>query len=344
MSRWVLLLLSTRCRARYRNESLVDGLGRFCAETFDEARFVDRTRLSPLGPRTGVFLTVDAATDAQTQQRVVLKRAPDGMAIHLANDLLPNLLNVSGAHVMTATACFDGGATRVATYERMDGSLEQLLLATNGTDPLSRFVPPRRDRACFALTAVHQMLRGLAAAHAVGIVNQDVHAGNLLFKGAWPATRWKVSDFGRACLAGARPGTGGCLATAGALAAAPEAGRVALTPASDVWGAGLVFLLLRCAHGPDTARRHGVEERPDRLAARFRELVQRLRRRRVGATLAAAALPAEAARCRLRAEPTREGELLEAMLDPRWEKRPTASWLAGEFADLVRRRCARSRL
>ena len=63
-----------------------------------------------------------------------------------------------------------------------------------------------------------------------------------------------------------------------------------------------------------------------------------------GATLAAAALPAEAARCRLRAEPTREGELLEAMLDPRWEKRPTASWLAGEFADLVRRRCARSRL
>ena len=262
------------------------------------------------------------------------------MAIHLANDLLPNLLNVSGAHVMTATACFDGGATRVATYERMDGSLVQLLLATNGTDPLSRFVPPRRDRACFALTAVHQMLRGLAAANAVGIVNQDVHAGNLLYKGAWPATRWKVSDFGRACLAGARPGTGGCLATAGALAAAPEAGRVALTPASDVWGAGLVFLLLRCAHGPDPARRHGVEERPDRLAARFRELVQRLRRRRVGATLAAAALPAEAARCRLRAEPTREGELLEAMLDPRWEKRPTASWLAGEFADLVRRRSA----
>ena len=193
MSRWVLLLLSTRCRARYRNESLVDGVGRFCADTFDEARFVDRTRLSALGPRTGVFLTVDAATDAQTQQRVVLKRAPDGMAIHLANDLLPNLLNVSGAHVMAATACFDGGATRVATYERMDGSLEQLLLATNGTDPLFfRFVPPRRDRACFALTAVHQMLRGLAAAHAVGIVNQDVHAGNLLFKGAWPATRWKV--------------------------------------------------------------------------------------------------------------------------------------------------------
>ena len=63
-----------------------------------------------------------------------------------------------------------------------------------------------------------------------------------------------------------------------------------------------------------------------------------------GQLLAAAALPAEAARCRLRAEPTREGELLEAMLDPRWEKRPTASWLAGEFADLVRRRCARSRL
>ena len=195
MSRWVLLLLSTQCRARYWNESLVDGLGRFCAETpFDEARFVDRTRLSPLGPRTGVFLTVDAATDAQTQRRVVLKRAPDGMAIHLANDLLPNLLNVSGAHVMTATACFDGGATRVATYERMDGSLEQLLLATNGTDPLSRFVPPRRDRACFALTAVHQMRR----------------------RGAWPS-RPRATSGARgssSCSCGARTGPTPCAAMA----------------------------------------------------------------------------------------------------------------------------------
>ena len=168
MSRWVLLLLSTRCRALYWNESLVDGLGRFCAETFDEARFVDRTRLSPLGPRTGVFLTVDAATDAQTQQRVVLKRAPDGMAIHLANDLLPNLLNVSGAHVMTAAACFRGGvldgvSSRVATYERMDGTLKQLL------DRPPREADARLNyetHACFALQMMHQTLVGLAATHA----------------------------------------------------------------------------------------------------------------------------------------------------------------------------------
>ena len=184
------------------------------------------------------------------------------MAIHLVNDLLPNLLNVSGAHVMTATACFDGGATRVATYERMDGSLVQLLLATNGTDPL-RFVPPRRDRACFALTAVHQMLRGLAAAHAVGIVNQDVHAGNLLFKGG---AGHAVEGLGlRAGLPG-RPRRTGVPVDAGALAAAPG-GRVALTPASDIWGAGLSS----CYCGRARARHRAPPWRrgaTDRLAAR----------------------------------------------------------------------------
>ena len=334
MSRWVLLLLSTRCRARYWNESLVEGLGRFCADPFDEARFVDRTRLSPLGPRTGVFLTVDAATDAQTQRRVVLKGPRWHGLIHLASDLLPNLLNVSGAHVMTATAC--STAARPTSRRTSAWTVRwQLLLATSGTYPL-RFVPPRRDRRAARRRCTRCCGPGGGDAT---VSNQDVHAGNLLFKGAGPAMQEGLG-LGQACLAGARPERG-VLATA-----APwRRRRRARGPhAREHVGARGCFLLLRCAHGPDTARRHGVEERPDRLAARFRELVQRLRRRRVGATLAAAALPAEAARCRLRAEPTREGELLEAMLDPRWEKRPTASWLAGEFADLVRRRCARSRL
>ena len=110
---------SVLSRARFEQSAALDA---FCGEAFDEARFVDRTRLSG-----GVVLAVDAATDARTQRPVVLKRAPEGMAIHLANELLPSLLNVSGAHVMTAAACFRGGvldgvSSRVATYERMDGT------------------------------------------------------------------------------------------------------------------------------------------------------------------------------------------------------------------------------
>ena len=37
-------------------------------------------------------------------------------------------------------------------------------------------------------------------------------------------------------------------------------------------------------------------------------------------------------------------DALEAMLEPRWEKRPTAAELAREFGGLAGRRCARSRL
>ena len=67
-------------------------------------------------------------------------------------------------------------------------NLLQLLVA-NDTGPLRQYVPRRRYRSCFALRAAHDLLRGLAAAHAAGIVNQDVHAGNLLFAGAGPARR-----------------------------------------------------------------------------------------------------------------------------------------------------------
>ena len=226
---------SVLSRARFEQSAALDA---FCGEAFDEARFVDRTRLSG-----GVVLAVDAATDAQTRRPVVLKRAPEGMAIHLANELLPSLLNVSGAHVMTAAACFRGGvldgvSSRVATYERMDGTLKQLL------DRPPREADARLNyetHACFALQMMHQTLVGLAATHARGLVNQDLHAGNLLMRREGNYLRWRVADFGRACLVNAscaqRPGTQGI---------APEAGHVPLTPASDVWSAGVMFLLVRC--------------------------------------------------------------------------------------------------
>ena len=151
----------------------------FCSDAFDANRFGDPTRLSPLGASSGVVLTVDAATDARNGKRVVLKRAAFPVAAaHLANDLLPVLLNASGPHVLSADACFDGGAgSYVAVFEKMEGSLLQLLESKDGQrDPRLNY----RRRACFAFRAVHQTLAGLATIHAKGIVNQDLHAGNLL--------------------------------------------------------------------------------------------------------------------------------------------------------------------
>ena len=292
-------------------------LDRFCDAPFDEARFVDRARLSPLGPRTGVVLTVDAATDTRTRRRVVLK-AGATFADHLAGDLLPALLNVSGEHVLTAEACFRRGARdRVAAYGNMDGHLLQLLVA-NDTGPLRQYVPRRRHGSCFALRAAHDLLRGLAAAHAAGIVNQDVHAGNLLFAGAGPAMRWKISDFGRACVVGA----GRCPHVAGSRALAPEAGHVRKTPASDVWSAGFVFLLLRC--GGDWGDRRALREWLLRLNEEYGATRKRLGGRDTtvvpikawNATsfdeLLRAAPPAirnPAARCRLLARQAREKAL-----------------------------------
>ena len=57
---------SVLSRARFEQSAALDA---FCGEAFDEARFVDRTRLSG-----GVVLAVDAATDAQTRRPVARGR------------------------------------------------------------------------------------------------------------------------------------------------------------------------------------------------------------------------------------------------------------------------------
>lgn len=63
------------------------------------------------------------------------------------------------------------------------------------------------------------------------------------------------------------------------------------------------------------------------------------------AELFAEEFPGVAERCPLLArEPAlaREGALLGAMLEMRWDRRPSAAWLAREFGDEARRRCGDS--
>lgn len=357
----------------------------FCSDAFDANRFGDPTRLSPLGASSGVVLTVDAATDARNGKRVVLKRAAFPVAAaHLANDLLPVLLNASGPHVLSADACFDGGAgSYVAVFEKMEGSLLQLLESKDGQrDPRLNY----RRRACFAFRAVHQTLAGLATIHAKGIVNQDLHAGNLLMTREKNDIRLRVSDFGRACLVNAI-----CKQQAGAMAIAPESGHVPLTPASDVWSAGLVFLFLRCYAEFEVGRKRkrykdwilGLNRAYGDAAAAARQATRDLgpltprvvgqprqppaprvsggalqaREKTCAAPWNASSLldmlpnpnfPAAAKKCALLAkhrghEAPRENQLLAAMLDLCWDRRPSSAWLAREFGGIVRRRCPRSR-
>ena len=146
-------------------------------------------------------------------------------------------------------------------------------------------------------------------------------------------------------------------------ALAPEAGHVRKTPASDVWSAGFVFLLLRC--GGDWGDRRALREWLLRLNEEYGATRKRLGGRDTTAVpikawnatsfselLLRAAPPAirnPAARCRLLARQAREKALpaareralLAAMLDPRWEKRPAAGELARDLGDLVSGRCGR---
>ena len=323
------------------SDRLYSKLEAFCKNEFNKTRFFYHKRLSG-----GVVLGITAVTDARTGRENVLK---EGQEVHLVSDLLPTLLNVSGDHVAIAEACARRrGGGRVVVYEKLDGSLEHLLVAQKGMEP--------HPRACFDLRAMHQTLQGLAAAHARGVVNRDLHAGNVLFKIEHrgvrpPRVRWRVSDFGRACLVGAE-----CGQTPGSMGIAPEAQHVPLTPASDVWSAGVMFLHLRCF---EELNRQPIEPKFFlSLNSQYKTTFGHLPRDAsvVDARAAASwnastfselfleAHPADARRlrrCPLLARPAvaREGVLLEAMLNLRWEQRPSSAELAREFGDEVRRRC-----
>jgi non-specific serine/threonine protein kinase/serine/threonine-protein kinase len=85
-----------------------------------------------------------------------------------------------------------------------------------------------------------QVLRGLAAAHDLGIVHRDVKPSNVLEA---PASLWKVADFGIATSLGAEAtltATGEVLGSPAYLAPERAEGKAA-TPASDVFSVGVLL-------------------------------------------------------------------------------------------------------
>ncbi|MCW3044323.1 MAG: serine/threonine protein kinase [Actinobacteria bacterium] len=96
-----------------------------------------------------------------------------------------------------------------------------------------------------------QVLHGLAAAHALGVVHRDVKPENVLMDTSGPTPVAKLTDFGVARLAQG-PSSGRMTALVGTVAyLAPELAEDSrATPPSDIWSTGILLYELLCGTTP----------------------------------------------------------------------------------------------
>lgn len=130
------------------------------------------------------------------------------------------------------------GIANVFDYGEEAGSAYLVMELVPGV-PLSTIIERERvlspDRT---LSIMGQTARGLAAAHAQGLVHRDIKPGNLLIT---PDGRVKITDFGIARLADQVPltATGQVMGTAQYLAPEQATGQVA-TGSSDIYSLGVI--------------------------------------------------------------------------------------------------------
>ncbi|HET7415938.1 MAG TPA: protein kinase [Arthrobacter sp.] len=130
------------------------------------------------------------------------------------------------------------GIANVFDYGEEAGSAYLVMELVPGV-PLSTIIERERvlspDRT---LSIVGQTARGLAAAHAQGLVHRDIKPGNLLIT---PDGRVKITDFGIARLADQVPltATGQVMGTAQYLAPEQATGQTA-TDSSDIYSLGVI--------------------------------------------------------------------------------------------------------
>ncbi|MDB4929313.1 MAG: putative serine/threonine-protein kinase pknB, partial [Myxococcaceae bacterium] len=115
-----------------------------------------------------------------------------------------------------------------------------------------------------ALDLLAPLLRGLAAAHAAGVVHRDVKPANLfLARSAGGAVVPTLIDFGVARDLGRddrrqRTGTGETVGTPAYMAPEQLRGDRAVTPAADVWAVGVVLHQMLAGAPPFPADNHHV--------------------------------------------------------------------------------------
>ncbi len=128
-----------------------------------------------------------------------------------------------------------------------DGSLFIVHELLEGEDLRATLAREKRLDVGRALALLTPALRGLAAAHAAGIVHRDVKPANLFIaRGADGATVPKVIDFGIAKdlahdASQARTSTGEAVGTPAYMAPEQLRGERSMAPPTDVWAVGVVL-------------------------------------------------------------------------------------------------------
>ncbi|MDH5242575.1 MAG: protein kinase, partial [Chloroflexota bacterium] len=192
----------------------------------------DRYRLGPLIGRGGMA-TIHRATDIRVEREVAVKllRPEVGRDVELAQRFRREALAATVLRHPNIVACLDAGTDGDQPFlvmELVDGEDLAARLKRGG-----RLAPEQVSRIGLDIA------RGLGVAHVRGIVHRDVKPGNILLAADGRAM---ITDFGIARLAAdaeaSRPGT-----TLGSVHYfSPEQARgLTTTPASDVYGLGLVL-------------------------------------------------------------------------------------------------------
>ena len=218
-----------------------------------------------LGPLVGVggMAKVYAADDRRLHRRVAIKLVPLAAAEPVARHrFIREARSAAGFIHPNAVAIFDAGEA--------DGYLYLVMELVDGETLADRLASRGALITAEARSIAGNVLRALAAAHAVGIVHRDVKPANILLGRDGVV---KLADFGIAkrfdddlgdiTLAGNVIGTPKYLAP-------EQIGGEPATPSSDVYALGVVLYEMLAGHPPfdadtplATALAHSVESAPD---------------------------------------------------------------------------------